>query len=260
MTYEVVQYVMTFLSGIAGNGVTHNVTITHDIGAYPIATNAPMMDETLCTNAFLYPILGIVMTRNGHEVLTKILKLKPPVFHGNENEDFFEFILYYYKSFHKLVSCPAFGEGMTNTRANARRGEEGNKEQEVPLQVPHQAPPQASIDPPDMSNAEIRSIFLMLSQAMTTQVNREVVAPANPIKGVAASRVREFLRMNPLEFCGTKLEEDPKGFIEEVYKVLAIMGVTMVEKVELAAYQLKNVSCPKNFCRFLEQPCPSDPS
>ncbi|XP_049368652.1 uncharacterized protein LOC125833534 [Solanum verrucosum] len=38
------------------------------------------------------------------------------------------------------------------------------------------------------------------------------------------------------------LREDPQEFIDEVYKVLDIMGVTSVEKAELAAYQLKGVS------------------
>ncbi|WMV08914.1 hypothetical protein MTR67_002299 [Solanum verrucosum] len=30
--------------------------------------------------------------------------------------------------------------------------------------------------------------------------------------------------MNPPEFSGSKVEEDPNGFIYEVYKILAIMG------------------------------------
>ncbi len=48
---------------------------------------------------------------------------------------------------------------MANTRANARRVEEGDEEQEVPIQVPHQAPPQTLVDPPAMKNVEIRSAF-----------------------------------------------------------------------------------------------------
>ncbi|WMV08848.1 hypothetical protein MTR67_002233 [Solanum verrucosum] len=48
--------------------------------------------------------------------------------------------------------------------------------------------------------------------------------------------------MNPPKFYGSKVEEDPNGFIEEVYKMLAIMGLSSIEKVELAAYQLKDVA------------------
>jgi len=48
--------------------------------------------------------------------------------------------------------------------------------------------------------------------------------------------------MNPLEFYDSKVEKDPQKFIDEVYKVLAIMGVTPVQKVELAPYQLNGVA------------------
>ncbi|WMV50375.1 hypothetical protein MTR67_043760 [Solanum verrucosum] len=47
--------------------------------------------------------------------------------------------------------------------------------------------------------------------------------------------------MNPPEFRGSKVEEDPQRFIDEVYKVLANMGVSLEEKAELAAYQLEDV-------------------
>ena len=50
------------------------------------------------------------------------------------------------------------------------------------------------------------------------------------------------MRMNLLEFYGSKVEKDPNGFFEEVYKVLAIMGVSSIEKANLDAYQLKYVA------------------
>lgn len=51
-----------------------------------------------------------------------------------------------------------------------------------------------------------------------------------------------FFRIKPLVFSGSKMEEDPNGFIEQTYKVLTIMGVTTVEKEELVANQLKDVT------------------
>ena len=63
----------------------------------------------------------------------------------------------------------------------------------------------------------------LLAQALTAQVNREVVAPTNSIGGMIASMFRVFFRMNLSEFSVSMVEEDPNGFIDEVYKTLDIM-------------------------------------
>ena len=63
-----------------------------------------------------------------------------------------------------------------------------------------------------------------LPQALTAQANRVEVPSANPIRQIGATRVREFLRMNPPVFLGCKVDEDSNRFIDEVCNVLAIMG------------------------------------
>ncbi|WMV13815.1 hypothetical protein MTR67_007200 [Solanum verrucosum] len=100
--------------------------------------------------------------------------------------------------------------------ANARR----NVELEVP-QVP--------VDP-------------LADSSYNGQANREEICLVNPNMGMAAIRVRDFTRMNTLEFYKSKVDEDPKEFVDKVYKIVKIMGVSQVEKVELATYQLKGVA------------------
>ena len=56
------------------------------------------------------------------------------------------------------------------------------------------------------------------------------------------SRIPDFLRMNPPTFHGIKVDEDPQGFEDEVFKVVDTMGVTPRMKVKLAAFQLKDVA------------------
>ncbi|WMV32945.1 hypothetical protein MTR67_026330 [Solanum verrucosum] len=74
------------------------------------------------------------------------------------------------------------------------------------------------------------------------QDNREIVVPVNQNVGTTATKVTYFTRMNPPEFHCSMVEEDPREFINEVYKFLMIMGVTSMKKVELVAYQLKDVA------------------
>lgn len=51
------------------------------------------MKGSLGIDAFFRPLMGLVMNDTEHEMLTKFLKSKPPVFYGLENEDALEFIM-----------------------------------------------------------------------------------------------------------------------------------------------------------------------
>ena len=95
----------------------------------------------------------------------------------------------------------------------------------------NQAPPQekvplggqALIIPPAMTDEEIRSTFLTLpramttqsqvvaaqSQAMTTQANQKVGPRVNQNASTMASRLRNFIRMSPPMLFGSKVDEDP---------------------------------------------------
>ena len=86
----------------------------------------------------------------------------------------------------------------------------------------------------DMSNMEIRDDFQALTQLMTTQyqvfknymmsqVNLGVGSQTNA--NTPTSRIQDFVRMNTPTFHGTKVDEDPQGFIDELFKVVNFMGV-----------------------------------
>ncbi|TMX03312.1 hypothetical protein EJD97_017099 [Solanum chilense] len=114
----------------------------------------------------------------------------------------------------------------------------------VSPQVREQVPPQVP-NGPSIGNAileEFKASMTFLAQHLIDQANRGEVAEANTMGGTGVTRVRKLLRMNPPEFYGSKVDEDLNGFIDEVYKVLAIMGVSSIEKAELASYQLTDVA------------------
>ena len=89
-----------------------------------------------------------------------------------------------------------------------------------------------------MSNVEIRETIHSLNQVLATQVDRDARFKVNPNSSTTASRIRDFTRMNQPTFSGSKVEKDPQGFIDELFKVVDTMGVYSQEKAELTAYQL----------------------
>ena len=61
---------------------------------------------------------------------------------------------------------------------------------------------------------------------MATQVARHISVQVNPNASTTTSRIRDFTRMNPLTFSVSKVEEDQQELIDEVFKVVDVMGVT----------------------------------
>ena len=55
------------------------------------------------------------------------------------------------------------------------------------------------------------------------------------------SRIPEFLRMNPLDFTGSRIITDLKNSVQKLEKVFEVIHVVDVELVELEAYQLIGV-------------------
>lgn len=108
---------------------------------------------------------------------------------------------------------------------------------------------------PSMRDGEIRSAFLNMDQAMTSQANtftsqvqsmtgqvNKEVGPRMPHHTTSmASRLRDFTRMNHPMLFRSRVDEQTQEFLDEVYKIFLDMGVTSKKKSELAAYQLKDV-------------------
>ena len=92
-------------------------------------------------------------------------------------------------------------------------------------------------DPQELINRNIRESLLALARAMTTHVNLSMVPRANVVESTMTSRLREFVRMNPHIFLGSKVGEYSQEFIDAVYKIVHAMRVTSMEKAELVSYQ-----------------------
>ncbi|WMV18900.1 hypothetical protein MTR67_012285 [Solanum verrucosum] len=91
-------------------------------------------------------------------------------------------------------------------------------------------------EPP--TNGELRDALTMLAQVVANQVQQGAQAPRTTTPG---ERVRDFMRMNPPVFHGSKVDENPQEFIDEGGKV---GGVHELEAMSYE-YALKFVQLSK---------------
>ncbi|XP_047269505.1 uncharacterized protein LOC124899265 [Capsicum annuum] len=108
----------------------------------------------------------------------------------------------------------------------------------IPLEVPTVAP----IPPSGASDPDIKGAIQLLTQLVAAQAQRQNVdIPVATQEGIAKSRIKDFLRMNPPEFTGSKLTEDPQYFIDETHRICKVMWVPNTDAVELDAHRLKDI-------------------
>ena len=87
-TPEMINQVLAYLSGLSDQGQTPPVfsaPAPQVPGVQHAAAMDPRMDASLEIGTFPRLTTGPIMTSDQHELFTKFLKLKPPVFKGSEN-------------------------------------------------------------------------------------------------------------------------------------------------------------------------------
>ena len=105
-------------------------------------------------------------------------------------------------------------------------------------------PTESTTHPAPVTDNDFRGAITMLTKLMAAQTGRQnASAPGSSSQESSVGvRIRDFLRMNPPVFTGSKAGEDPQNFIDEVWKILKAMHATETEGVELISYQLKDVA------------------
>ncbi|XP_075099214.1 uncharacterized protein LOC142176055 [Nicotiana tabacum] len=114
-----------------------------------------------------------------------------------------------------------------------------------PTPPPTTTPTQTTISPEvgQMFNA-VNTAMEMFKAFMANQNERrdEIPPQSNRQNNSESSRVNEFLKLSPLVFHGSIVNEDPMLWMEGVKKALRVMKAFDDETVELAAYQLRDVA------------------
>ena len=111
-TPEMINQVLAYLSGLSDQGQTPPVFSAPAPQVPEIqhaATVAPRMDASLEIGTFPRLTTGPIMTNDQHELFSKFLKLKAPVFKGAESEDAYDFLVDCHELLHKMGVVERFG-------------------------------------------------------------------------------------------------------------------------------------------------------
>ena len=111
-TPEMINQVLAYLSGLSDQGQTppvFSVPAPQILEVRQAAAEAPRMDASLEIGTFPRLTSGPIMTSDQHELFSKFLKLKPPLFKGAESEDAYDFLVDCHELLHKMGIVEQFG-------------------------------------------------------------------------------------------------------------------------------------------------------
>ena len=103
---------------------------------------------------------------------------------------------------------------MAPRRVPIQRGNNANEDQ-----APQENGPIPNAVPNVATNEEFRTPFTMLTNVVANQVGRQASTPA--------SRVRDFTRMNPPKFHGSKVDENPQPFMDVMSRKFQVPKVPL---------------------------------
>ena len=107
-----INQVLTYLSGLSDQGQTPPVfsaPAPQVLGVQHAAAMALRMDASSEVGTFPRLTTWPIMTSDQHELFTKFLKLKPPVFKGSKSEESYDFLVDYHELLHKMDIVERFG-------------------------------------------------------------------------------------------------------------------------------------------------------
>ncbi|XP_070049519.1 uncharacterized protein [Nicotiana tomentosiformis] len=115
----------------------------------------------------------------------------------------------------------------------------------VPL-VPEAArdtgPPAPIVPPSETGEQGMREAVQLLTRMVSIH-ERQLESGADARRDrIGSLTVREFLHLAPPLFIGSSSTEDPRDFIDHMYRVLRVMHASVTEAVELASFRLLDLA------------------